>query len=634
MTTGVAVTAFVFVHGRGDQGSDVSDWRQPLRDHLTAAGVPTPVIDGDQWIELRYDDLLRNHDRLDGSSWPSRPSVPINAIAEYAARNAPLRELAVKPKTVGHFDVLNRGIRGAVWFLLAPRGIPVTIDLQDWLVKRMEDVARFATDEGLRQAVVHRLLEQMPDGDVVLVGHSLGSVAVLEMLPYLPSTTTVRLLITIGSPAALDQLQEHTNLAGARSPFPADRVKMWLNLVNPGDPVCLGAGLRARFSMVTDHRIQPTWSHEWSHFHGARTYLAEPIVSRALEIAVPTDRSPMLFAPRRSGGSEAMLPSYISVAYASALAEAAKEGRHRERCRRIIARKLLPAITDADGRETSIGDINLEVGAWVAAERPRAHRLMILLHAATSDPFAPFEPGLTTEDREAGLRQLASLLGLGGQDAEDISGLLEVCAEVARNEKKTGFTWKKLLVGVGVTVATAAAAPLAVGAFAAAGATGAAAMTSGLAALGTGGMGGGLTTLAALSAGAGIIGGQLAGSAPTQQLMDEALVAQDLASRAAMVRLLRGIDDDEAQTAADQELTRLKALRDDLKTLSRDHRKYSSSDSVAARAVQSNLDRTKEVLRWLDTRVAVDRRRSGRPPYAMLPEPPNDSPEDTENDGG
>ncbi len=617
----MAQTTFVFVHGRGEHGPDLTDWRRPVHDQLVAAGITPPALDSPRWVELRYDDLLNGEVDPAALTWPARPQVPVEAVRAYAARNAALRELAVAPRAVGAFDVLNKGIREASRVLLAMKRIPVTVDLQSLLIRTMTDVRRFASEESLRLCIVHRLLQGMPEGEVVLVAHSLGTVAALELLPYLPITTTVRLLITLGSPAALDQLQEQTDLAGSGAPFPADRVEGWLNLVNSGDPVCLGAGLRGRFAMVTDHRIRPRWSHVWEEFHGVRTYLADPIVGQALSLALPGGPALVPYLDQRQVQSDGMLPSYVSVAFAGGLAEGAAKHKHQVRARRILNEELLGALSQAGGREVTWTDVELRVGAWVAAGQPRSHRLSVLMHAAMSDPFAPFDPGLSEDDKATGLRLLAQRLGLSGEDAGEIGELLESCWRVARNEKRSG-TWKKVLIGAGVTAAAALAAPLAIGAFAAVGAAGAAAMSSGLAALGAGGMAGGLSTLAALSAGAGIIGGQLAGGTPTQLLQDETAMAQELAGRAAMVRLLRGIDgDDDAQTAADQSLTGLRELEDELETLVERHETYSSSDAEAAQAAGRNLARVRAVRTWLEEKAPSDRERSGQPPLAELNDP-------------
>ena len=611
------MTTFVFIHGRGEHGPDLTSWRRPLHDHLAAAGITPPPLDDDRWVELRYDDLLNGGVQDGLLSWPGRPQVPVAAVKAYAARNAALRELAVAPRSVGAFDVLNKGIREASRVLLATKRIPVSVDLQSLLIRTMSDVRRFAAEEDLRLRIVHRLLAGMPEDEVVLIAHSLGTVAALEMLPYLPPATTVRLLLTLGSPAALDQLQEQTQLAGSGAPFPADRVEAWLNLVNSGDPVCLGAGLRGRFSLVTDHRIRPRWSHVWEEFHGVRTYLADPIVGQALSLVLDGGPAVVPYVDQEQVQSDALLPSYISVAFAGGLAEGAAKHKHQVRGRRILNQELLHALSQAEGRAVTWTDVELRVGAWVASGQPRSHRLSVLMHAAMSDPFAPFDPGLSDDDKATGLRLLAQRLGLSGEDAQEISALLESCWRVALNEKRSG-TWKKVLIGAGVTAAAALAAPLAIGAFAAAGA---AAMSSGLAALGAGGMAGGLSTLAALSAGAGIVGGQLAGGTPTQLLQDETAMAQELAGRAAMVRLLRGVDEDDAQGAADQSLTGLHALEQELETLVENHEDYSSPDAEPAKVAKRNLARIQAVRTWLDDNAANDRERSGQPPLAELSRP-------------
>jgi hypothetical protein len=383
--------------------------------------------------------------------------------------------------------------------------------------------------------------------------------------------------------------------------------------------------------MVTDHQIRPRWSHVWEEFHGVRTYLADPIVGQALNLTLYRGQAPTPHTARERAGADALLPSYLSVAFAGELAESAAEQKHRRRGRQILKEKLLRALSESEGREVSWTDVELRIGTWVASGQPRSHRLTVLMHAAMSDPFAPFEPGTSDEDKAAGLRHLAQRLGLAGEDAEDVGSLLAICWRVARNEKRPG-PWRKVLIGAGVTAAVALAAPLAIGAFAAAGAAGAAAMTSGLAALGAGGMAGGLSTLAALSAGAGIIGGQLAGGTPAQLLQDENAMAQELAGRAAMVRLLRGLDDDNAQETAHRGLTGLRELEKELEALVQDHGTYSSSESDGVRAAKRNLERIGAVRAWLDEKAPVDRRRTGRPAMPQLTTPSDDDARQAERD--
>ena len=175
---------------------------------------------------------------------PDLPSVPLSAFDRFGATKSFLEQLVIEPPATGLYNIADRLISEALArnVPLAPEGDAL---LQRLAVRVLDDVHRFATDSMLRRAIVHRLLDTMPQGDVVLIADSLGSVAALSCLPYLPADTTIPLLITLGSPAAVDELQAETLLAGsAGADFPADRVHAWLNLVNVWDPVCRGAGLR------------------------------------------------------------------------------------------------------------------------------------------------------------------------------------------------------------------------------------------------------------------------------------------------------------------------------------------------------------------------------------------------------
>jgi hypothetical protein len=340
----------------------------------------------------------------------------------------------------------------------------------------------------------------MPQGEVVLIAHSLGSVAALSLLPYIPATTTIPLLITLGSPAALDELQAETLLAGtAQADFPADRVHAWLNLVNLWDPVCRGAGLRGAFQGVVDHRIGARGL-KGIEVHDPRTYLQDRIVGRALELTLKVDRTPALHAGAEQHTPKANLPALLTVHYARLIGEAAREADDQRRCRKLVNEVLLPALDVSVGRLT-VAEVGFEISHWVASGRPQLEREIVLLTAALSDPFTPFEPGIDREDRRQGLRDLATWLGLDANNADDTFNLVEAALKVANNERRTP-PWKLLLVGTGVVAALAIAAPLAVGAFAAAGATGAAAMTSGLAGIGLGGgMAGGVAAIAGVAAG-------------------------------------------------------------------------------------------------------------------------------------
>ena len=598
------MTKFVFVHGRGDHGPDLSWWRKPVADALVKAYIAPPVLDGDAWIELRYDDLLNGGVPNEPPPWPDRPPVPLEAFERFAARKSVLEQLTRRPPAVGKFDLIDDQVSLFLRTLTRVKlGVDADLNVQDVFVHFLRDIRRYAQDTRLRRAVVHRLLDSMPDGEVVIIAHSLGTIAVLEMLPLLPVTTFVPLLITLGSPAAVDQLHENPKLAGTdRAEFPADRVGAWLNLVNTWDPVCLGGGLRRLFSGVVDHEVPKS---RYQRVHDQRAYLDDPVVAKALELTLRANRSVVLHKPVDDRPSY-HLPALLTVHYALLIAEAADDPSEYRRCRQFVREVLLPPLEKTFGKPITTAEVGFAISRWVGRGQPLVDRLVVLASAALSDPFSPFEPGITAKDRRNGLRDLAVWLGLEGQHAADIFALIESCQKAASKERRDP-PWRMLIIATGVVASIAVAAPLAIGAFAATGAAGAATMTSGLAGLGLGGMAGGVSTIAAFAAGVGVIGGKVGGATPRAVLQDERAFASDLVRRAAMIRLLRGIDGDDARDLVLAAVDGLKATGDDLDVLNEQHRQYSQGKSATAGAVGRNVDRYKAVQAWLAAKEPADR---------------------------
>jgi pimeloyl-ACP methyl ester carboxylesterase len=73
----------------------------------------------------------------------------------------------------------------------------------------LDQVRRYIRNDGLRAAVMLRILTHLPTrGDVLLVAHSLGSVIAIDLLDHLPESLHVRRFITVGSPPNIRALHE------------------------------------------------------------------------------------------------------------------------------------------------------------------------------------------------------------------------------------------------------------------------------------------------------------------------------------------------------------------------------------------------------------------------------------------
>jgi pimeloyl-ACP methyl ester carboxylesterase len=102
------------------------------------------------------------------------------------------------------------------------------------------DVAVYLDREPVRAAVLSSVRETVPpDGEVVLVAHSLGTVVALDLLEQLPGVT-VRLLVTAGSPLGMDSVHKRLLAGGPKRPA---RVGTWLNAWAAADAVAIGCPL-------------------------------------------------------------------------------------------------------------------------------------------------------------------------------------------------------------------------------------------------------------------------------------------------------------------------------------------------------------------------------------------------------
>lgn len=94
--------------------------------------------------------------------------------------------------------------------------------------------------------MLNLILARVPsNGDIVLVGHSLGSVIAADLLRRLPAEVRVTGFITIGSPLAhgsvnVDKLRDVLQ-------EPPANLGWWVNFWNFGDPVSSHRGLSSVF---------------------------------------------------------------------------------------------------------------------------------------------------------------------------------------------------------------------------------------------------------------------------------------------------------------------------------------------------------------------------------------------------
>ncbi|MCK7625276.1 hypothetical protein MUU72_19560 [Streptomyces sp. RS10V-4] len=127
--------------------------------------------------------------------------------------------------------------------------------------------------------VVGEALAGPADGPLVVVGHSLGSVAAYEVLRE--REQEVELLVTLGSPLVIGEVRDQL----ARPPAVPAGVRAWRNVSDLRDLVALGHTLRPDFTpteLITDALV----TNGSRNHHGIAEYLAQAAVREPVQRVV------------------------------------------------------------------------------------------------------------------------------------------------------------------------------------------------------------------------------------------------------------------------------------------------------------------------------------------------------------
>ncbi|UQE76035.1 hypothetical protein MYK68_05425 [Gordonia sp. PP30] len=154
-------------------------------------------------------------------------------------------------------------------------------------IAELKQVKNYLTDEKTRAAVLQRVIDDLPHkDDIILIGHSLGSVIAIDLLDNLPSGVHVRRFITIGSPAGSPVL--HQGRARILKRFPYSRVDDWSNFLDPADAVTAGKGLAALFPGAQDFMITGATGHRSPSYlrHPAIATLVDQILNPGKDVVI------------------------------------------------------------------------------------------------------------------------------------------------------------------------------------------------------------------------------------------------------------------------------------------------------------------------------------------------------------
>lgn len=239
------MTALVFLHGVGHKEND-RNWHKTLSQAFVLNGLPVMT----PW----YADLMRP------GLVPPAVTLPQGVVptgsAAYETNRGRLRARYGRQLWHGPFSlipgpVLDLGVA------LAPRHDA------DFAQGR-----RYVREAALRRAILARVVAALPaEGEIILLGHSLGSLVAIDLLEHLPPPLSVRLLLTSGSPAGLRAM--HAGSGRLLRDFPFSSVRSWVNVASRGDPVVAGRGLTRFFPPATDLWISlpRRWGHDENDYY-------------------------------------------------------------------------------------------------------------------------------------------------------------------------------------------------------------------------------------------------------------------------------------------------------------------------------------------------------------------------------
>jgi pimeloyl-ACP methyl ester carboxylesterase len=513
----------LFLHGVGDGNRDGA-WLTGLSAALVRLGYPD--VDPKRVIAPKYAHALRGSDE--------RLTIPRISVKQPSRDKVRQNRRDFERRTVALEFRLGRHNQGNGW-----GGAELVVNGAASL-PGFGQVRKYLDNVDIRAQVLQLILKKLPaSGQIVIVGHSLGSVIAADLLQRLPAGLDVVGLITIGSPLAsgrfdVDRLRDSMQ-------EPPTNLAWWANFWNVLDPVAAHRGLSSVYNWMLDFRIVTGFNH---HVHDAGAYLSHDAVAEAVGFAlfgsksteivsvdhgldIPLDASELtaLVALRYAHLLRSRLDGDQGVRFAGALRQVQATAVNEIRQRNREAGRPLPSQVARLAFDPSDAD------AKVPEPLPSRHltkedAVTLLTVLASENVIRPFEMNVDRAKWLGAMQDLTAEMGLGSRYGAHVFE----AAKEAQDVLSGGFkvNWKKWgALGAGAVALLLATGGLALAA--APGVAGAALITSALAGFGPGGMIGGLLTAGTLvGAGGGSIALSLASPGTTAETV-EAVVQRRLA---------------------------------------------------------------------------------------------------------
>ena len=478
----------VFLHGIGD-GDPRAGWLEGLNRGLTQAGYDP--IDRADTLAPRYSAILSTEGI--GAKMPP-PTYRLKDDSK--ARFAFARRQARIQRHLGLKSTPSSGL-GAHRLPDRPLNAAQSFAVDHLSAYDLTQVRRYVRNEPLRGAVLRHLLDQDFGREVILIGHSLGSVIAIDLLDHLPDSVHVRRFITIGSPANAPSLHEGSERLLKR--FPYARVDDWSNIFNPGDLVTGGRGLASTFPAAQDFAIDLGLFE-----HGAGSYLGHPAVAGLVAQVFYPSKGLVLAKPDIAVRlTDAQASVLLLLHYGHAVARHIKNEEAAGRYAGALRVRQDQVIAEIEelatvGQQPLAAELHALVDGGMPAvpQRWELHEAVgELVVLALTNAVDPYEVDVERAPIRA-IPELAVALGFSSDVGDTVVRAIE---DVQKSlDRRGGVPWGRVLTAAaGLTLL--AAGPVGLIAAAPATAAGAAAITGGLAAFGPGGMVGGLAMLGGLT---------------------------------------------------------------------------------------------------------------------------------------
>lgn len=477
----------VYLHGVGT-GDPEGSWLEGLNQGL--AQIEAKPVSTDDVIAPRYSDILNTK-----GVKAKNPPITYTTKKDHEQRRAFERRQAQVQRRLRKTGIVQTFGFGKLPNPLVQSAQTVGIGVAPHAF--LQQVKQYMNSEDVRGAVLQRILNFVPhSGEIILIGHSLGSVVAIDLLDHLPADLKVRRFITIGSPAGSPALHKDSERILKR--FPYGRVDDWSNFLDCYDVVTAGRGLTGIFPGAQDFGISG------ARRHSSDLYLKNTAVA---QLVADTLYPSMDIVPSGSGLvlrlDDAEASALLTLKYAHHVAGEIDDDDQRERYEDALAilqdNFAQEMAARADGQQ-----LPPELADLAKGRIPSLPHRWDLPEAVTQSVVLAFTNVLDPYEVDAGDARISAIsrlfveLGYPQKTGVKVGEAITEVSKVIGGSKRA-FSTRTRVLAAAAGVALLAAGPVGIAMAGAAGVAGAAAITSGLAAFGPGGMVGGLAMLGGLA---------------------------------------------------------------------------------------------------------------------------------------